>query len=249
MQTSSASVVQYIWIATKTFTIDQEHLKLSSSAIKMASTTVKDTNTARLFMQRYGSHFPAGVHTLGGVLFRIVDAESKSNKTTTVLAAKAANQLQGQISVGVFAGLGGFGVSIKGEKNNSSGTVEGHDEKTDDVFYTFSSQAMGPATTNPATFNKMLANNSTWAIIDRGSPTAYIPVWEMIRDTDRVFEEAAKHLENTWRKDEKERMDVSVKNYIASSSLVQQKSLMYYLKNEQNCFIRFKATSAQREWL
>jgi hypothetical protein len=28
-----------------------------------------------------------------------------------------------------------------------------------------------------------------------------------------------------------------------------QKNLMYYLKNEQECFIRFKATSAQREWL
>jgi hypothetical protein len=26
-------------------------------------------------------------------------------------------------------------------------------------------------------------------------------------------------------------------------------TLMYYLKNEQECFIRFKATSAQREWL
>ena len=24
---------------------------------------------------------------------------------------------------------------------------------------------------------------------------------------------------------------------------------MYYLKNKQECFIRFKATSAQREWL
>jgi hypothetical protein len=211
MQTNSASVVQYIWIATKTFTIDQERLKLSASAIKMASTTVKDADTARLFMQRYGSHFPAGVHTLGGVLFRIVDAESESTKATTILAAKAANQLQGQISGGVLAGLGGIGVSISGEKNSSNGTVEGHDEKTDDVFYTFSSQAMGPATTNPATFNKMLANNSTWAIIDRCSPTAYIPIWEMIRDIDVVFEEAAKHLESTWRNDEEERMNVSVK--------------------------------------
>jgi hypothetical protein len=26
-------------------------------------------------------------------------------------------------------------------------------------------------------------------------------------------------------------------------------TLMYYLKNSQECFIRFKATSAQREWL
>jgi hypothetical protein len=29
-----------------------------------------------------------------------------------------------------------------------------------------------------------------------------------------------------------------------------KKAFMYYLKNEQECFIiRFKATSAQREWL
>ena len=31
--------------------------------------------------------------------------------------------------------------------------------------------------------------------------------------------------------------------------VVQSQCLKYYLKNEQECFIRFKATSAQREWL
>jgi hypothetical protein len=33
------------------------------------------------------------------------------------------------------------------------------------------------------------------------------------------------------------------------TSYERMKYIKYYLKNEQECFIRFKATSAQREWL
>jgi hypothetical protein len=167
-------------MATKTFKMEQEQLKLSPSAGKMASTVVKDERTARLHMQRYGSHFPAGLHTLGGVLFRIVGAESESEKAATVLTQKAAQQLQCQISVGFLGGLFGIGASISGEHSSSSGKTEGHDEDSDLISYTFSCQAMGPATTNPATFNKLLANNSTWALIVRGSPNAYLPIWELI---------------------------------------------------------------------
>jgi hypothetical protein len=32
-------------------------------------------------------------------------------------------------------------------------------------------------------------------------------------------------------------------------ALITWSCFKYYLKNEQECFIRFKATSAQREWL
>ena len=62
---------------------------------------------------------------------------------------------------------------------------------------------MGPAATNPATFSKLLANNSTWALIDRGSQHAYIPVWELIRDLGSGYEDVAKILEDTWCQDEK----------------------------------------------
>lgn len=207
MQTSSASVVQYIWIATKTFKIDQEQLKLSTSARKMARKVVKDEKTARQFMERYGSHFPAGLHTLGGVLFHIVDAESRSTKETSVLTEKAAQQLQGQLSVGFLGGLLGIGTSIGDEHSCSSGNTEGHDEETDDVSYTFSSQAMGPATANPASFSQLLKNNSTWALIDRGSTNAYLPIWELIRGLGDDFEAAAAILEKTWHKDEAERIE------------------------------------------
>ena len=197
-------MVQYIWTATKTFKIDQEQLKLSASARKMAR-DIMDEETARRFMQRYGSHFPNGLHTLGGVLFRIVDAESSSMKGTSVLTEKAAQHLQGQLSFGFLGGMFGIGLSIRGEHSSSSGKTEAHEKEAEDISYTFSSQAMGPATTNPAAFNTLLSNNSTWAIIDRGSQNAYLPMWELIRDLGSDFKDAATFLEYTWRKDEAER--------------------------------------------
>jgi hypothetical protein len=41
----------------------------------------------------------------------------------------------------------------------------------------------------------------------------------------------------------------SVVLHYAEKALKKGLVFMYYLKNEQECFIRFKATSAQREWL
>lgn len=208
--TTSASVLQYIWIATKTFKIEEEQMKLSTSAKRMARSIVKDKDhdkrkaAARHFMERYGSHLPAGLHTLGGVLFRIVDAESQSTKQTSKLTEKAAQKLQGQISVGFLGGSFGIGASISTEHSSSSGKASAQEEEEEDTSFTYSFQSMGPAATNPATFYKLLANNSTWALIDRGSAHAYIPVWELIRDLGSDFEEAAGVLEETWSKDEEQ---------------------------------------------
>ena len=203
--TNNASVLQYIWIATKTFKIDQEQMRLSMSARKMALSIVNASNkqeAARSFMKRYGSHFPAGLHTLGGVLFRTVDARSHSDQESSKLTEKAAQQLQGQISVGFLGGAFGIGASISGDHSSSSGKASAQQEEEDQVSYTYSFQSMGPASTNPAMFSKLLANNSTWALIDRGSPNAYIPVWELIRDLGSDYEDVAEVLKQTWRDDE-----------------------------------------------
>lgn len=207
------SVLQYIWIATKTFKIEQEQIRLSMSARKMAMSIMKykDLNqsqqAARNFMTRYGSHFPAGLHTLGGVLFRTVDAESSKAQNTSELTAKAASQLQGQISVGFLGSVFGVGASFSAERTSSSGDKRASHQEEDDTSYTYAVQSMGPATTNPVTFSKLLANNSTWALIDRGSQHAYIPVWELIRELGGDYEEAAQVLETTWAKDENDRKE------------------------------------------
>lgn len=241
--TNSASVLQYIWRATKTFKIEQEQMKLSTSARRMARSIVADEvpgkpeaagpnkkkreregkeEAARCFMERYGSHFPAGLHTLGGVLFRIVDAESHSTKATSKLTEMAAQRLQGQISVGFLGGAFGIGASISGEHSSSSGETRAKEEEAEDTSYTYSFQAMGPAATNPATFTKLLANNSTWALIDRGSHHAYIPVWELLRDLGKDFDEAAQVLEDTWREDEKKNKQKSLRVEYKITKIIQQ---------------------------
>ena len=213
--TDSVSVLQYIWIATKTFKIEQEEMRLSTSARRMARSITrekgKEEEAARHFMERYGSHLPAGLHTLGGVLFRIVDAESSGMQNTSKLTEKAAQHLQGQISVGFLGGAFGIGASINSQHTESSGKVSAREEEAVDTSYTYSFQVMGPAATNPATFTKLLANNSTWALIDRGSKNAYIPVWELMRELGSDFNEAAEVLESTWLKDEKENKQKSLR--------------------------------------
>ena len=205
-KTSSVSVLQYVWIATKTFKLEQEQMRLSMSARNMARSITKASDpseAARRFMNRYGSHFPAGLHSLGGVLFRIVDAESSTEIETSVFTEKAAKELQGQISVGFLGGAFGIGASISGGDSNTSGELQAEEKKAEAASYRYSFQSMGPAATNPTTFTKLLANNSTWALIDRGSPLAYIPVWELLTDLgDPAFNMAAGVLEETWKEDE-----------------------------------------------
>lgn len=207
---NSASVLQYIWIAKKTFKLGREQMRLSMSARKMAMSIIsagkdleKRQEAARSFMGRYGSHFPAGLHTLGGVLFNTVDAESSDEKDTYELTSKATDYLHNQVSVGFLGGSFGIGASVSTDHSNSKGKIEATHQEADKTSYTFDVQSMGPAATNPATFSKLLANNSTWALIDRGSHHAYIPVWELIRDLGSGYEDVAKILEDTWCQDEK----------------------------------------------
>ena len=59
-------------------------MRLTLTVRKVAMSIVQDKNarkregSALLFLKRYGSHFPAGVQTLGGAFFNITNAESKS---------------------------------------------------------------------------------------------------------------------------------------------------------------------------
>lgn len=85
--TSSASVLQYIRRAKRTFQLERDKIRLSLTARKKAKSIAQDEEAsattkekaARTFLERYRSHFPAGVPTLGGVFFSIADAECKSS--------------------------------------------------------------------------------------------------------------------------------------------------------------------------
>ena len=210
LSTTSASVLQCIRTAKKTFQLERDQINISFSARKTAKMITQDAKgnaskrekSARIFMDRYGSHFPAGVQTLGGVFFSIADAESKSAMDTYELTEAVVDHLNNQISFGFLGGTFGIGANGTGEHTTGTGKTLAEHETGNNKIFTYSVKSMGPLATNPSTFHRLLLYNSTWALIDRGSFEGYIPVWELIRDLGKEFEEASVVLEETWRKDE-----------------------------------------------
>lgn len=206
---TSVSVLQYIRTAKKTFRIDPYQSVISSTARKMAKSIANDASSdieieesARLFLKRYGSHYPGGIQTLGGVFFSIADAESKSTKDTFQLTKAAVDHLNSQINAGFLGGAFGIGGSVTAEHTESQGQTRGRQASSDSDSFTYSVRSIGPQATNPATFHKLLSYNSTWALIDRGESQSYIPVWEILGSLGGEYKEVAAVLEATWKKDE-----------------------------------------------
>ena len=233
--TTSASVLQYIRTAKKTFQLERQEMKLSLSARRMAlsiaqgrngsvgvpggsgvsfcgllcnsSLSSRDKAAARNFMKRYGSHFPSGLQTLGGAFFSIVDAQNKREVEVSTLTEAAAKHLQHQISNGFLGGAFGVGASVSGLSTSGAGRSTSSHKEDEAISFTCEVKSVGPPATNPVTFNKLLCYNSTWALIDRGEVQGYIPVWELLRDSGSEFETAAEVLEATWHWDEKKRKE------------------------------------------
>ena len=211
-QLTSVSVLHYIRTPTRSFLLERYQIKLCESAREMARSIVQDTkidkvqqqNMAREFFKRFGSHFPAGVQTLGGVFFSIADAESKGAKKKFQLMEAATGYLKVQMSVG-FLGVFNIGGSIAGEHTSSKGSNVGKYKESRDEVFTYSVRSIGPTATNTSTFQKLLSYNSTWALIDRGPVEGYIPVWELLKDLGSVYKTAADVLEEIWQCDENKR--------------------------------------------
>ena len=211
---TSASVLRYIQTAKGAFQLERDQIRLTLTARKEAKSIVNDQNNnggqrahfARDFLNRYGSHYPAGVQTLGGVFFAIADAESQSSTDKTKLTEAAVKHIKAQISVGFLSGAFGIGGGVIGEHSMVEGRSIRSDRESSAEIFTCSMKSMGPPA-NPATFNKMLSYSSNWALIDRGSLQGYIPVWELLRHHGGEFAEAARILEETWREVESERQD------------------------------------------
>ena len=205
---TNASALYFSRINQKTFRFDLKDIRLSSACTEDAMRLVQKANddsddelvndAARDFLKRYGSHFPTGTQTLGGIFFTIADVESLSNIDEVTLQKTAKNHLEGQMSLRFLSdtfGIGGNVVSSKSVKVK-------HKEENNEMCFPYSKASMGPPA-NPATFHKLLSYNSNWALTDRGDNIK--PVWELVKDLGGVFEEAAQILQNTWNSDENER--------------------------------------------
>lgn len=201
---STASALHYIRIDKKTFRFRPDQLRLTLSA-QSEALSISSEDAARNFLSRYGSHYPEGVQTLGGVFFSVVDAESEGTTNTTELQKAAVDSLKSEM-----AGLltGAFGVQFRaGFVRNKRDEENKKIVKESSVAkLTHSMESIGPQTHNPETFNEHLSYSSNWALIDRGNCKSYRPVWELIaRNSGEKFVKAAQVLKKTWEEDEMKR--------------------------------------------
>lgn len=206
---TSVSVLQHYSITMKQFQIEEDKMNLTKPALQLAIDIGKgrdSQNKARSFMTLYGSHIPSGVHKLGGIFCSIADAESDTSIETSKFTMAAEARLQSTISAGgYFGGAFLIGGSVTGEHHRSSGTAEASQAKKDNATYRFSVEVVGPLASNPVTFAQLLEYKSTWAIIGRGPPEGYIPVWRLLRKQGKEFQSAADVLKIIWKEDEEKK--------------------------------------------
>lgn len=253
---TSVSVLQFIRTAKKTFRIDPYQSVISLTARKMAKSISNDASdteieeSARFFLKRYGSHYPGGIQTLGGVFFSIADAESKSTKDTLQLTKAAVDHLNSKINAGFLGGVFGIGASVTAEHTESQGQTRGRQTSSDSDSFTYSVRSVGPQATNPATFHKLLSYNSNWALIDRGESQSYIPVWELLGSLGGEYKGVAAVLKATWMKDEavrKEKWKVENKKKRASKERAQQqKTREKQLTDAKEELVKLKNESAYK---
>ena len=206
---TTASTLYYFRYNEKSFRFDREALRLSSACTKEALRIVRNAERissdlqeyARDFLRRYGSHFPVGIQTLGGIFFIVADVETQSKTDEKTLQKFAKDHLEAKMSIHFLSEKFGIG-------GNATHTAEDrvqHTEENITARFSYRKMSMGPPA-NLATFHKLLSYNSNWALIDRGNlQTANIPVWELVEDLGGVFEDVAIVLKETWAKDEQER--------------------------------------------
>ena len=218
VRSTSASAFHYSLVAQKTFQLQNNQLRLTLPAQREAlsivqqrshtgTSTQSSENNARRFLNRYGSHYPEGVQTLGGLFFSIATAESERKMETTELMTATARSLEGRVSI-FFPGSRGTAVRVQYSGHKEANDKSRAECNRDEV--SFSERSVGPLAHSPAAFHKLVSFHSTWALIDRGSPNSYRPVWELIESLGSAFEEPARVLEETWKKDElkrKQRLD------------------------------------------
>lgn len=208
--TTSASVCHHIRIGMQAFQIGRNEMKLRMDAREKALSVVDGHKTeekkkyaARQFFKQYGSHVPCGTQNLGGIFFSIANAKSDKEMEISTLTHKTAQHLHSKVSFSYMGGVFGGGVSTTFDSHSERGRSEGDQKEDKEVSYTYSIKSIGPNADNQATFKKLLSkNNSTWAILDRGETTAYVPVWELLENLGNRFKESANVMRRTWDEDE-----------------------------------------------
>ena len=226
-KTFSASALRHYRVPMKSFHLKEADIKIPLTAKRMAKSIIQNETederetSARQFLERYGSHYPAGVQTLGGDFFSIVDVNSTEYASADLLAEKAVKHIKMQIATGVPE----IGAGVVSDYTNGNSKGTGNQGKSSGESFTYYSKSIGPSALDPETFDKLLRHKSTWALIDRGEFAGYKPVWELIKKLGGEFKKVCSILEKTWKKDENRRKEEQEKQRIENKKAQEEEDV------------------------
>ncbi|GMF34187.1 unnamed protein product [Phytophthora fragariaefolia] len=166
-------------VPVKSFRISQEQMKLSSEA-ENAAIAVTTLAEARCFLEDFGSHVPSGAQHLGGIFWKIVEIHSEEVETQELEKALAKAT---DTSFGLGGSHWGIEAVASAGKNSfdSSGSATGSVNQKRLYTATTRIECTGPNVSNYDLFSQVLAaNNLSWFLIDRGTPKALVPVWDLL---------------------------------------------------------------------
>uniref|UniRef100_A0A7S4S2X3 Fucolectin tachylectin-4 pentraxin-1 domain-containing protein n=1 Tax=Ditylum brightwellii TaxID=49249 RepID=A0A7S4S2X3_9STRA len=196
---TEAFVSEYTFVPTKSISLREGGLILSDYAYHRLK-QVRNAATAKEFLKAFGTHIPMGNQTLGGVFIRTMKMTSRKETKMSELFSAATVELSKTNKEAMKATASGgfkhgFIGAIKGSASASISSASSSGfTSTGDAAYgsgdasgssnaTFESNVIchGPnAATHDSFYQQLMTNNATWTVIDRGEPTSYFAVWDLI---------------------------------------------------------------------
>ena len=200
-----SSTVKYSTFQVASFSFENKDLKLSKDAkeglnniLQILSTegasSTKTQEVCEKFFHTYGSHVNRGPLCFGGN-FRWTCTSKGFTQSEAEMVKKMQNEV---ISAMPGISFAGFGVKSDKIKESYQGKC------SDDTLASTCLQVKisgGPpeATDLPLWKSGLMANNSTWNLIDRGKKL--MPVWDIIRENhEKDLGKVREILQNTWEK-------------------------------------------------
>lgn len=191
--TQRAMQVASVYCPQKAFRIPRAAMVLDADARALAGSIGQDLSQASHFLDKYGDHVSAGLHIVGGVMYRKMLVEMDKQVTTQEMKEAVSDSQSHEASLG-FSGWGvSAGGSVKHSSFQAEGTAKGDHKEQLKKRTSLEVVTLGPAVSCPELFKRALeANTGTWHIIDRRSSTesydVYVPVWELLRDEGLLAE-------------------------------------------------------------
>jgi hypothetical protein len=198
-KSTSAGITTHYVANLYSFSIGRDKMILTEQARKDIR-GIKTQQDAAKILVRYYSHFPSGLHHVGGIFMSSILIETESASSVKALLSKATDSTNASASAGggnlAFNAAGG----IKDSTFNDSSSTDSTNSEKKKCKITHNVKTYGPITPDKDAFLEALKNDeSTWHIIDRGNSASLVAIWELVlQDGDPTVAIKAPLLRDTW---------------------------------------------------